>query len=357
MIDVPGDALALELEVDRIEARAAVEVAAALRARWADPAARGLADPPVLRAPAALAVLGRARRLGGDVGARAAALWRLALAAAAAIGDDARQVPQEARTAERLAAAAATRNRRAVALGFVDAWALARAVAGEDDAALAAAPAAIEVPGCPDDPAFARVLAAPAALLARLAERAQVDARAIQVAIVDGDAADAGRTFIVEPGRDVRVRVHRRPGASARGTVRVLLHELGHALPAAQRSAHGWARAQPASRAADEAAAARAAALLEQPAFLVDVLGVAAASARAIAAAEHALRRRRRARLAACAEAERAMYRGGGAPPWPDDAAWRDPGGAHSYALAEQLLDDERSPPEAARAAPAPGDP
>jgi hypothetical protein len=321
-----------ELEVDRVEARAAAETAAWLRGWWQD-GVRPRGEPPVWSEPGVVERLARARTCGGEVGARAHALWRMAIAARGAVADAA--WASGPRSADRLEAARAARERFATAAGFADAWAMWRAVAGETDAPLpeGAGEVAVAV-GTADEidvAPFARALAAPARLVAWATGGAPV-----QVEVREGAAEEAGRCFVVEPGRDVRVRVWRRPGASARGTVRVLLHELGHATPAA-RARGPWALAQPASVAADEAAAAAMAGALEQPAVLVELLGVTAEQAEVVAAAERALRARRRARLVAMAAAERAMYRDGGAPPWEAGLPWTAPGASHSYALAELL--------------------
>lgn len=327
------DEIAAELEVDRVEARAAAETAAWLRGWW-ESGARPRGEPPVWSEPGVVERLARARACAGEVGARAHALWRMAIAARGAVVDAAWAAGP--RSAARLEAARAARERFAAAAGFDDAWAMWRAVAGEEDAPLPerageVAGGATEQAEEIDDRPFARALAAPARLVAWATGGAPV-----QVEVREGSAEEAGRCFVVEPGRDVRVRVWRRPGASARGTVRVLLHELGHATPAA-RARGPWALAQPASVAADEAAAAAMAGALEQPAVLVELLGVTAGQAEVVAAAERALRARRRARLVALAAAERAMYRDGGPPPWEAGLPWTAPGASHSYALAELL--------------------
>lgn len=295
-----------------LEARIAAELAEQALDAWA--AARPAAAPPVLTDPATRAALPRGSYLG-----------RLALAASFVALDPGRTVLPVHRTEARFLEVAAIRHALARRLGFADPWALYRAAAGEPDSA--PDPGSVPGPVVPaplDHEAFAAVLADPAPLIEALSTTHGLDARPIRVDVDTADAPEPGRTYIVHPGRDVRVRVHRRPGSTARGTVRVLLHELGHALVAAAACA-------PPSRAADEGVAAWFASLLEREKFLVEVIAAPAE----FAAIERAARAARRARLTAAAAAEHAFYRADGPPPFRDALAWTDPGGSASYARAE----------------------
>jgi hypothetical protein len=303
------DRFALVLELDRLEALIEAELGAVARDLW--DGVRAAAPPPVLGAASTRAVLARTR----DSSPRAAQLWRLALGAATAAADRARDTPGPARTEEAFRAAAETRRAIARHHGFADPWALARAIAGEPDQPPPAPPPA-PLDGLPTTDEV------PALDVDALIAAHGVDPGAIRIEIVDGDAPVPGRTFIVARGRDVRVRVWRRPGASPRGVLRVLLHELGHAIPAARGLA-------PPCAALDEAIAAWFAGLLERD----EVAGAA------VAAAERAGRQRRRTRLAALARAEHDFYRADGPPPWQSALAWTDPGASGSYARAEELRD------------------
>jgi len=141
------------------------------------------------------------------------------------------------------------------------------------------------------------------------------------------------RTFVVEPGRDVRVVV--RGGASlARWSE--ALHEVGHALV-------GLASASRPSRADDEGTATWIARHVERAAFVRDVIGADPALA-AIARAARARQVAQRAQLAAF---EDALLDGRGpsvpevgvtlARPTP--ALWRDPGAQLAYAQADRIAD------------------
>jgi hypothetical protein len=331
------DAFGLELELDRVEGRIAREVAEATRALWADPEAR-LGPAAALTAEGTRRTLAAARVLPGDAGARAKALWRMVLDAQAAVADPARATPVGARTEAGLIAAREARNATARRLGFADAWQLARTIAGEDDqpVELVDGEPVTDAPAIAEPPELERVLADPRALGDAVARRNGVEA-VIPVEIVEADAPVAGRTYVIEPGHDVRVRVWRRPGATARGTVRVLLHELGHALLASSWHDRPWSLCAPPSRAFDEATAAWTASLLEREEFLRDHLRIADPAP--IAAVERAARARRRTRLAAAARAEHAFLTGDGPAPWQDALAWTDPGASYSYAAAETLRD------------------
>ncbi len=328
------DAFGLELELDRLEAKVAREVGDAMRGWWAataeDPWATLPASPPSLLT--ARPVLAAARVLPGEPGQRATRLWRMSIDAQAASADPARGVAPTDRTEARLVAARDARNAVAQRLGFPDAWALARVVAGDDDAQLPDSPSENRPSEMADPPAFERALADPRGLVERVASRHEVDAHAITIEVVMADAPVAGRTFVIEPRADVRVRVWRRPGATARGVLRVVLHELGHAMLAASWPDLPWAMCAAPSRAFDEAVAAWTAALLERDDFVAEL-----GADPAIAAVERATRARRRAHLVALARAERAFYTAGGPAPWQDALAWTDPGASHSYAAAEEL--------------------
>jgi hypothetical protein len=295
----------------------------------------------VLVAPSTRDVLARARAAGD---ARAGSLWRLALGASFAAEDPGPRIAVERRSEARFGAVAAARIAIARRLGFDDVWALARAVAGEADEPIAGP----EVPGPPGErvgrhpeglaaPGAAGAAGAvdawqldPGALVRRVCAVHEVDPGVIRVELARGDAPVPGRTFIVEPRTDVRIRVWWRPGASVRGVARVLLHELGHGLRAALS-------AELPAAAEDEGVAAWTASLLEREAFVEDVVGVAADHAAAIAAAERTARGRRRARLGALAHAELAFYRHAGPPPWRAPLPWTDPGASASYAAAERV--------------------
>jgi len=335
---VPVDAFGLELELERIEGRIARGVGEAVRGSWET--GQDGAAPTALSADGTRRMLAAARVLPGDAGARAKALWRMALEAQAGAADPARATPAGGRTEAGLIEARDARNAAARRLGFADAWALARVIHGEDDQPVALAEAEAEAPASDapiaDPPELDRLLDDPRPLVDALARLHGVDG-AITVAITRGDAPIAGRTYVIEPGHDVRVRVWRRPGVTARGTVRVLLHELGHALLAASWRDRPWALSAPPSRAFDEATAAWTASLLEREAFLRDHLRLADPAP--IAAAERAARARRRNRLTAAALAEHAFLTAAGPPPWQDALAWTDPGASYSYAAAETLRD------------------
>lgn len=306
----------LELEVDRIEATIA-----------ADP------DAPV--DDATRKMLERGRALPGDAGLRAATLWRIATAATWAAHDSARKLPPIRRTEGAFAVAAESRAKLATRLGFSDPWALARALAGEADAAAATATAAAADADAAADAAFRRALEDPGLLAARIADAHGVRPGVIRVELGRGPSPEPGRTFVVEPGRDVRIKLWWRPEAGARGVLRVLLHELGHAVLAASWGDLPFGLAAPPSRAFDEGVAAWIASYLEREAFLVDVLAVDPAAA----ATERAIRAARRARLETAAAAERAFYTAGGPPPWREALAWTDPGGSGSYAAGEAVRD------------------
>lgn len=324
------DAFGLELELDRLEAQIDAEVEATTRALWTGSA--GVGDAPLLIADATRRMLGQARALPGELGARADRLWRQALAATFAAADPARAILPIDRSEAGFVAAAATRAQIAARLGFADAWALARACAGEPEDDLA-----MPSPAAPDagehlaelEPRMAAVLDDPAPLVARLAAAHQVDPAALTVTVTTARAPIPGRTFVIARGRDVRIRVWWRPGATRRGVVRVLLHELGHALQLAA----------PPSRAFDEGVAAWMASMLEREAFVTEALGVPAADAARLAAAERRGRAARHGRLYALAAAERDFYRAGGEPPWRDELAWIDPGASATYARAEEVRD------------------
>ena len=296
-------------------------------------------DEPTRRA------LAEGRALPGDAGLRATTLWRLATGAAWAAHDPARRLPPIRRTEGAFAVARETRAKQAIRLGFPDPWALARAIAGEPDAEpaadAAAEPAADAAPdaaadaAAAADPAFRAALADPALLAARVADAHGVRPGVIRIALHRGDAPDPGRTVIVAAGRDVRVHLWWRPQAGARGVLRVLLHELGHAILAAHWGELPFGLAAAPSRAVDEGVAAWTGSLLEREAFLAEVLDADPA----VAAVERSIRAARRARLAAAAAAERACYLGGGPAPWREPLAWTDPGASGSYAAAEAVRD------------------
>jgi hypothetical protein len=315
-----------ELELDRLEGTIA-----------ADP------DRPV--DDATRRALERGRALPGDAGVRAATLWRIATAATWAANDAARRLPPIRRTEGAFAVAAETRAKLATRLGFSDPWALARAIANEPDGSWQprAHPERGPEGAESKDAALRAVLAEPGLVAARVAEAHGVRPGIIRVELQRGAAPDAGRTVIVAPGRDVRVRLWWRPEAGARGVLRVLLHELGHAILAAHWGELPFGLAAAPSRAVDEGVAAWTGSLLEREAFLAEVLDVDPA----IAATERAIRAARRARLEAAAAAERAFYTAGGPPPWREPLAWTDPGASGSYAAAEAVRDllDERLGP------------
>ena len=316
--------------IELLEARIAAELAELARARWAGEVVRGL--PPTLGADATRAALERAG---------ATTLWRVVIGAIAAAEDPGPLVPPAQRSPAAFVAVTRARAKTARRLGFPDAWTMARAIAGE--------PAAVPDAGAyrPDagpgarhpsdggaappldqgEAAFEAALGEPARLVRVLG----LDPSIVRVEVIEGDAPEPGRTFVVEPGRDVRVRVWRRPETTARGTLRVLLHELGHARVAAASGALA-----PPSRAHDEGVAAWAASLLEREAFLAEVL----AAPVEVAGVERAARARRRARLAGIARAEHDWYRGSGPSPWREPLAWTDVGGAASYAAAEAIRDE-----------------
>lgn len=323
------DAFGLELELERIEARFARICAEAAEAAWAGGVGPRLpGDEPTRRTLAA------ARVLPGDGGQRAARLWRMAVEAQAVAADTARAVPLADRTEARMIAARDLRNATARRLGFADAWTLARVVANDDDAVPGDVSEPPAEPAREDHAAFAAVLDDPRALVDQLARRNDLDPAVITVDIVTGGAPTAGRTYVIAPGRDVRVRVWRRPAATARGTVRVLLHELGHAFLAASWRDLPWAMCAPPSLAFDEATAAWTASLLEHDDFLARI-----GAPPHFAALERATRARRRARLVATARAEHAFLTSDGPAPWRDHLAWTDPGASHTYAIAETLRD------------------
>jgi hypothetical protein len=218
----------------------------------------------------------------------------------------------------------------AARLGFRDVWALILAISGDPDGVIE--PTAEQAAtGC--EVPVAAQLADPRPLIATLAAAHGIDPGVItQVEIVTAPAPQPGRTFAIAPGDDLRIRVWRCPDASEAGTLRVLLHEIGHAFLAAQTI-------DVKTRSFDEGFAAWFASHLERPAFNRDVLGLAPSDAEALAAAERATRVARRARLTRAAAAERAFYVDGGPPPWRDALAWTDPGASVTYAAAETVRD------------------
>jgi hypothetical protein len=321
------------VELELLEARIAGELAASARALWAetgrDPFAR-LPPPPALLDDGIRATLARLRALPGDDGLRATTLHRHCLAAAAFAHE---RIPASiARTEAAFVALAAQRRAVAARLGFANAWALFEEVHG-----IAAAPPDADESVDRDVDA---AMADPARVLALVADALGIDAAPVTSIVVETrDAPTAGRTFVIEPGRDIRVRIWRRPSSTPRGVLRVLLHELGHALFAASWRDLPAGLAAPSSRAIDEGVAAWVASLLEREAFAA-TLGLPAG----IAVAERESRAARRARLVAAAGAERTFYEGavsphGGATPWKDALAWTDPGASAAYARAEEIRD------------------
>lgn len=284
--------------------------------------------------------LERGRALPGDLGVRATTLWRIATGAAYAAQDSARTLPPIRRTEGAFAVAAESRAKLATRLGFSDPWALARAIANEPDPsaadpAAAAAAAPDPAPAAAADAAFRAALDDPGLIAAHLAGAHGVRPGVIRVELQRGAAPDAGRTVVVAPGRDVRIHLWWRPEAGARGVLRVLLHELGHAILAAHWGDLPFGLAAAPSRAVDEGVAAWMASHLEREAFLAEVLALDPA----LAATERAIRAARRARLESAAAAERAFYLAGGPPPWRDALAWTAPGASASYAAAETIRD------------------
>ena len=266
----------LEAQIEEALAQAALDL---WRATGEDPFARLAAQPPILVAESTRMALA------------GSPLSRFALAAAFAT-----PVPRE-RSEDGFLALARARAAIATRLGFADVWALAMACHGESPL-----------------PALT----------------ADFDPGAVSVTVTRADAPVPGRTFVIAPGRDVRVRVWERPAALPEGTLRAKLHELGHAFHACVDTGHP-------ARAIEEGVAAWFAAQMEQPAFVREVLRLPDADA--IAEAERATRAARRARLEAAAAAERAFYTEGGPPPWREPLAWTDPGASAVYAAAESVRD------------------
>jgi len=295
---VTADPFAVELAFERLAAELETETAEHVAGWWRQARAGGPPPP----SPASLArasarrLLDEARQVPA-LTARATPWWRACLVAAVEADPRVSSARAQPWSWSALGPLAAARNRAARALGYDGFIALA---ADANGAAAAGGAGRDVLDGGPD--ALAATSAAdislpavtPGDLLAvagRLASRLRVDPAGLRV-----DLGPDHRTFVVTPGRDVRILVSGDRTVSA--WLRAL-HEVGHGLA-------GATGARP-SRAVDEAVATWASDRLTVAADVRELLSVPRPEAVAAAALEARHRRRRAA--AVLADFELDLYR------------------------------------------------
>jgi len=323
------DAFALELAIDRALARLEAALSAHTRA-WAE---TGVAPPP----PRELIEPDTRRVLERGAGEPRVRAYLIACRLAAIEADErVARVRAMAPSWSGLIALTAARA-QAVASPLRAYYEDAIGAPGRAYDAIAA-PA--EVPADVGD--FRAAIGLPAIDVERVARVGELVARAHAVDLrgLRGLRVDVGgeaRTFVIDPGRDVRVRVR---GGDSVARWMEALHELGHALV-------GLRPGPRPPRAHDEGAAAWIARAMERADEVERLLGVAPAIAARAAAAARAGRLRQVAQRAHLAAYEAALLDGEAPPPpvpgrvlaVPPPALWLDPGAQLAYAAADAIAD------------------